>query len=162
MTRAPLRDEVRGNVLPTVLILLGGLALLALGATQSSLLELAMSGNELYRLRAAAAAETALAEAQAALAAAAPGVMPAARVQVPLAGQPGDEFDVALRDAGDDPRLAALSGGARSGRHYAATATGRSRRGAQARLEIGVRVVRDAGGTVLAVEREFWLRKDID
>ena len=75
---------------------------------------------------------------------------------------PGDEFDLALRDAGDDARLAALSGGTRSGRHFTAAATGRSLRGAQVQLASGLRVVRDAPGQVLAVEREYWLRDNVD
>jgi hypothetical protein len=42
------------------------------------------------------------------------------------------------------------------------TASGRSLRGAQVRIEYGVRIVRDPAGSLLAVEREFWLRRDID
>ncbi len=151
-----------GSVLPVVLILLGALLLVALGATQSSLLELTMGGNELYRLRAFTAAEAAIADAQAALAAAPPDSLPAARSAVAIAGMPGDDYDFSLRDGGDDARLLQLSAGARRGRHYTIAATGRSLRGAQVRIDYGVRVVRDAAGALQAVEREFWLRRDID
>lgn len=152
----------RGSVLPVVLILLGALLLVALGATQSSLLELTMSGNELYRLRALTAAESAIADAQAALAAAAPDTLPAARSGVAVPATAGDNYDFSLRDGGDDARLQQLSAGARRGRHVTIAATGRSLRGAQVKIECGVRVVRDAAGTLLAVEREFWLRRDVD
>ena len=160
--RARHRCRARGTVLPVVLILLGALLLMALGATQSSVLELTMGGNELYRLRAFAAAEAGIAEAQAALASAAPAVTPPPRSAVAVAGMSGDDYDFSLRDAGDDARLLALSGGARNGRLYTVVATGRSLRGAQVRLECGVRVVRDAAGALLNVERSYWLRRDID
>lgn len=152
----------RGSVLPMVLILLGALLMLALGATQSSLLELSMSGNELYRLRAFAAAEAALVQAQAALALAPPDTLPAAAEDNPLPGMAGDRYGFALRDGGEDARLAELSNGARRGRHITVTATGYSLRGAQVRLECGLRVVRDTTGALLAIEREYWLRRDID
>lgn len=156
------RAGTRGHVLPVMLILLGALMLLSLGATQSSLLELTMSSNELFRLRAFAAAEAAVAEAQAALAAAVPGVTPPPQWHVAMPESSGDNFDVSVRDAGEDPRLAELSADARRGRHYTISATGRSARGAQAQIECGVRLVRDAAGTLLALEQEFWLRRDID
>jgi hypothetical protein len=88
--------------------------------------------------------------------------MPAARSAVSIAGMPGDDYDFSLRDGGDDMRLQQLSAGARRGRHFTIAATGRSLRGAQVRIDCGVRVVRDAAGALLAVEREFWLRRDID
>lgn len=162
LARARHQSRTRGTVLPVVLILLGALMLMALGATHSSVLELTMGGNELYRLRAFAAAEAGVAEALAALAASAPATTPPARSAVPVGGMPGDDYDFILRDDGDDARLLAVSGGARHGRFYTVAATGRSLRGAQVRLECGVRVVRDAAGALLAVERSYWLRRDID
>lgn len=151
-----------GTVLPVMLILLGALMLLALGATQSSLLELTMSGHEMHRLRAFAAAETALAEAQAALAAAAPDTLPAGTGDMAAPGNAGDSHGYTLRDGGEDARLAELSAGARRGRHVTIAATGRSLRGTQVQLEYGVRVVRDPAGALLGIEPEFWLRRDID
>jgi hypothetical protein len=156
------QSRARGSVLPVVLILQGTLLLLALGATQSSLLELTMGGNELYRLRALTAANSAVAAGLAVLATAAAAAVPAARAGVVIAGMPGDDYDFTVRDGGDDARLLQLSGGTRVGHHYTIAATGRSLRGAEAHVDFGVRIVRDAAGTLLAVEREYWLRRDID
>ena len=145
-----------------MLLLLGALTLLALGATQSSLLEVMMSSNEFYRLRAFAAAETGIAAAEAELASTAARRLPEARTRVPIPGMTGDSYDFTVRDGGEDTRFAELSGGQRRARHITIAATGRSLRSAQARVERGVRVVQDASGTVLTIETEFWLRNDAD
>lgn len=145
-----------------MLVLLGALTLLALGATQSSLLELMMSSNELYRLRAFAAAEAGIAAAQAELASSTLARLPDARTRIAIPGMSGDNYDFTVRHGGEDARLFELSGGQRRARHVTITATGRSLRSAQARVERGVRVVQDATDTVLTIETEFWLRNDVD
>lgn len=156
------RERVRGNILPAMLVLLGALTLLALGTTQSSLLELMMSSNELYRLRAFAAAEAGIAAAQAALASTAAARLPDARTRIPIPGMSDDNYDFTVRDGGEDARFFELSDGQRRARHFTIAATGRSLRSAQARVERGVRAIQDASGTLLSIESEFWLRKDVD
>lgn len=145
-----------------MLVLLGALTLLTLGATQSSLLELMMSSNEFYRLRAFAAAEAGVAAALVNLSSTAPARLPDAHTRIAIPGMSGDSYDFTVRDGGDDARFFELSGGQRRARHITIAATGRSLRGAQARVERGVRLVQDATGNVLAIETEFWLRNDVD
>lgn len=144
------------------LVLLGALLLLAVSGAQSSAEELAMAGNERWRLQALAMAERGLALAEAALA-----TTPMDGTPAPVTGGhddswPADTYDYRLRDLGADARLLETSGGARRGRLYAIVAVGHSGRGAAVGLESGVRVVRSASGALLALERDYWFRQDIE
>jgi hypothetical protein len=154
--------QQRGATLLVTLVLLGALLALAVSGTQSAAEELAMAGNERWRLQAMAAAERGLALAEAALVAAPIDGTPAPVTGGHDAASPGDTYDYRLRDLGADARLLETSGGARRGRLYVIAATGHSRRGATVSVESGVRVVRTAGGALLALERDYWIREDVE
>jgi Tfp pilus assembly protein PilX len=155
-------DAARGAALLMTLLLLGILALLGTSAMQSAALDLAMSGNEQFRSRALQAAEAGIETALVQLRATAPGAVPAALNAQPMPGLPGDSWSSAVRYVVDDPDTAAASNGTRSGQHYTIASSGSAPRGAAVALEAGVLVVRDAGGAVLAVERRYWKRRDVD
>lgn len=156
------RERAHGATLVVALLLLGILALLGVSALHSAAVDLAMSGNEQFRSRALQAAEAGAELASVALRTTPPGAAPAALVAQAVPGMPGDAFGSTVRFIGDDPATAAASGGARTGQHYTIASSGRSLRGASVMLETGVLVVRDAGGTALAVERRYWKRRDVE
>ena len=152
----------RGAALLVTLLLLGILALLSVSALQSVALDLAMSGNEQFRSRALQAAEAGIETAILQLRATAPAGVPAALGAQPMPGLPVDGWSSTVRYVGDDPEIAAASAGSRSGQQYAIASTGLAPRGASVALEAGVLVARDASGAVLAVERRYWKRRDVD
>ena len=157
---APRRQ--RGAALLVALLLLGALLWLTTSGAQSAALELVMSGNEGWRLQALAAAERALALAEAALVSVPEDGTPAPITGARDAGLPGESYDYQVRDLGADARVAERSAGRQRARLYAVLATGHAPRHSQVTIESGVRLVRDAGGALLAVERDYWLRRDID
>ncbi|MCC7463435.1 MAG: hypothetical protein IT480_13360 [Gammaproteobacteria bacterium] len=155
------RSRCRGATLLLALLLLGILALLGVSALRSAALDLAMSGNEHYRVRALQAAEAGLAAARVALRATPAGAAPAALISQSMPGMRGDDWSCSARFIGDDPATLAASGGARTGQHYTLESRGGSLRGAAVRLAAGVLVVRDAAGVTLAVEPRYWQRLDV-
>ena len=156
------RDAARGAALLVTLLLLGILALLSVSALQSAAVDLAMSGNEQFRSRALQAAEAGIETAVLQLRTTAPGAAPAALAAEPMPGLPADSWSSTVRYVADDAETAAASAGSRSGQHYTIASTGVAPRDATVALEAGVLVLRDATGTVLAVERRYWKRRDVD
>lgn len=156
------RSRTRGATLLVTLLLLGILALLGLSALRSAALDLAMSGNEQYRARALQAAEAGLAAGSVALRSTTAGAAPPPLTAQPMPGMDGDSWDCTVRFIADDPATAAASGGTRTGQHYTLEAAGHSLRGASVALAAGVRVVRDAAGTTLAIEPVYWQRRDVE
>ena len=155
-------ERQRGAALLVTLLLLGILALLSASALQSAALDLTMSGNEQFRSRALQAAEAGIESAIVQLRATPPGGVPATISAQPMPGLPADGRSSTVRYIGDDPQIAAASGGSRSAQQYTVASTGMAPRGATVTLEAGLLVVRDATGTVLAVERRYWRRRDVD
>jgi len=161
----PRREAPRrqcGAALLVALLLLAGLLWLTTSGAQSAALELAMSGNESWRLQALAAAERALALAEAALVAGPEGGTPAPVAGASEAELPGESYDYQVRDLGADARVVERSAGRQRARLYTLVATGHAARRSQVTIESGIRLVRDAGGALLAVERDYWVRRDID
>jgi Tfp pilus assembly protein PilX len=156
------RRPQQGVALVITLLLLGLLALLGTSAMQSATLDLAMSGNEHFRTRALQGAEAGIETALRELRDTPPGAAPAPRAAQPMPGSPGDGWSSTVRYIADDPPTAAASRGSRSGQHYTITSTGTAPRDARVALEAGVLVVRDAAGAVLAIERRYWKRSDVD
>ena len=156
------RDATRGAALLVTLLLLGILALLSVSALQSAAVDLAMSGNEQFRSRALQAAEAGIETAVLQLRATAPGAVPAALAAEPMPGLPADGWSSTVRYVAEDAETAAASAGSRRGQHYTIASTGVAPRDATVALEAGVLVLRDATGAVLAVERRYWKRRDVD
>lgn len=147
------------------MLLLGLLSTLAVMALQATSLELQMTGNEQYRLRALAAAEAGLALASNAIlrrAAGAAGAAPPDLPRTAMPETPGDFYRTEIRYVGADLGIAERSGGAEIGTHYSLHGWGESVRGASVELETGLLVIRDAGGHVIAARRSYWRRCDVE
>jgi type IV pilus assembly protein PilX len=159
-----MRSEVaqRGIALLMSLLFLSLLASLAILAMQATATEWRMAGNDLYRNRALAAAEAGVALGTNALLRAAVAALPANIAVTAVPGLPSDSYRVDFAMLGIDLGVERASGGALTGTHYTVHSWGASLRGANADVEAGILIVRDAGGVVLRAERSYWRRMDLE
>jgi hypothetical protein len=157
----PLNSQA-GVALIISMLLLGLLSTLAVMALQATSLELQMTGNEQYRLRALAAAEAGLALASNAVLRRAGSAAPPDLPRTAMPETPGDFYRTEIRYVGADLGIAERSGGAETGAHYTLHGWGESVRGASVELEQGLLVIRDAGGHIIAARRSYWRRCDVE
>jgi hypothetical protein len=157
------RHSRRGVALLMSLLVLGLLASLAVVSLQATSLELQMTGNEQYRLRALAAAEAGVTLATNAVLRAVPApAVPPDLPRTAMPEMPGDFYRTEIRYLGIDLSVRDRSGGAQQGHHYALHGWGSSARGASVELESGLLVIRDAGGALLSTQRSYWRRRDVE
>lgn len=151
----------RGAVLVIALLLAGMLALLATSAMQSTVQELQLGAQQQALQRALASAEAGLARLGNQLLA-----NPAATTLALTAAQcAAPDGSWCEADAGfviDDAATSRASGGARTGSHYTARATGHAGRGAGVAIEAGWLLSRNADGSGPRLELRWWRRTDVD
>ena len=149
----------RGAILVIALILAGLLAVLAVGALQSTAFELTATAQEQARTHALRAAENGLALLAAQLLAQ-PGQTSNSVDATACTAAGGAYCTATLRWIAVDTLEATQSDGARTAAHYTARSTGRAARGARVSLECGWRLVTTVATGAQQLQLTYWKRSD--